>query len=76
MTTTYTTTGSVRGNCGHKHRSIATAYACRRRDQAGCASQGGYTDRSVERTDGADLTEQERDELDECRAAMASRGPR
>ncbi len=43
----YTTCGGVRGQCGHLHRSEAAAQACADRDQAGCASQRGYSDRSV-----------------------------
>lgn len=51
MTTTksyYRTIGSVRGDCGHHHRTLSGAARCLRRDEAGCASQGGYSDRSVE----------------------------
>lgn len=59
----YTTTGSVRGCCGHKHRSIATAKRCIDKDQAGCATQGGYSDRHVVRHDGSELSEDEQDEL-------------
>jgi hypothetical protein len=44
---TYTTTGSVRGSCGHKHRTITTAYACLCEDQRGCKNQGGYSDRDI-----------------------------
>jgi len=55
--TTYTTRGNVRGCCGHKHRSLETAVRCLRDDQSGCRSQGGYSDRDIERTDGKDLTE-------------------
>ena len=55
--TTYTTTGSVRGGCGHSHREIRTAAACLARDQAGCKAQGGYSDRHVETTDGERLSE-------------------
>lgn len=48
MTTAhYTTHGSVRGGCGHKHRTIEAAGKCQQSDQAGCKSQGGYSDRSV-----------------------------
>lgn len=52
MTTTtetiaYTTNGSVRGECGHVHRTYATAAACIARDHAGCKLQGGYSDRHV-----------------------------
>ena len=45
----YTATGSVRGECGHRHRSVAAAVACARRDNAGCARsvRGGYSDRTV-----------------------------
>ena len=44
---TYTTAGSVRGSCGHKHRSHAAAERCLAQDQRGCESQGGYSDRRV-----------------------------
>lgn len=43
----YTTKGDVRGCCGHRHMSLREAYNCLRRDQKGCASQGGYSDRKV-----------------------------
>ena len=43
----YVTHGSVRGGCGHDHRSQRTAEECLRRDQRGCAGQGGYSDRRV-----------------------------
>ena len=62
MSTTYTTRGSVRGECGHQHRSLRTAEKCRRRDADGCRSQGGYSDRRVCRGDGSPLTEAERAE--------------
>ena len=57
--TTYTTRGSVRGCCGHAHESIETAAACLRGDHSGCASQGGYSDRVIVRTDGEELSEGE-----------------
>lgn len=57
--TTYTTKGSVRGCCGHKHRTLEAAVRCVRGDQRGCQSQGGYSDRRVVRTDGEALTEAE-----------------
>jgi hypothetical protein len=47
MATTYTTRGSVRGCCGHKHRTLAAAVRCELSDQAGCRSQGGYSDRVI-----------------------------
>lgn len=49
MTEHYTTKGSVRGPCGHKHTGIRTARECLDRDMRGCASQGGYSDRRVYR---------------------------
>ena len=60
--TTYTTKGSVRGCCGHKHRTIDAAVKCLKADQSGCASQRGYSDRAIVRTDGEELTEAEFDE--------------
>lgn len=47
MGTSYTTRGSVRGGCGHIHRSIEAAAKCCREDQAGCKRQGGYSDRDL-----------------------------
>ena len=47
----YTTDGSVRGGCGHRHTTLRSAQACCDRDGAGCGSQGGsqggYSDREV-----------------------------
>ena len=57
--TTYTTDGSVRGSCGHRHRSIRLAVQCQRRDQRQCSVVGGYSDRRVVRTDGRPLSEDE-----------------
>lgn len=51
--TTYTTIGSVRGSCGHTHRTYGGAMACLRRDQARCAAVGGYSDRHVASSDGS-----------------------
>ena len=47
----YTTTGDVRGRCGHRHKSLRTATACLLRDQAACCRLGGgaYSDRQVVR---------------------------
>ena len=59
MTNAYTTSGSVRGDCGHRHRSIRMAVQCQRRDQRECSSVGGYSDRRVVRTDGRQLDEHE-----------------
>ena len=79
----YTTWGSVRGGCGHEHRTLLAAYKCVRRDQRGCAGQGGYSDRHVRALDpehtrgecdttqgpGRTLTGDEHDELQDimCR---------
>jgi hypothetical protein len=43
----YSTYGSVRGCCGHRHQSMGAAEKCLAHDQAGCRSQGGYSDRSI-----------------------------
>lgn len=43
----FTCDGDVRGDCGHKHTSIRTASRCLRRDQRGCRSTGGYSDRRI-----------------------------
>lgn len=54
---TYTTRGSVRGTCGHNHRSMRTAVRCLLHDQSGCRSQGGYSDRMVTHADGSPWTQ-------------------
>lgn len=61
----FTTKGNVRGCCGHKHRSLETAVRCLREDMKGCQSQGGYSDRSVVKTDGEPLSEGEFYALDD-----------
>ncbi len=43
----YTTWGSVRGCCGHAHKTVEAAEACIDKDHRDCASQGGYSDREV-----------------------------
>ena len=58
---TYTTDGSVRGACGHAHRTIEAAVRCVERDGRRCANQGGYTDRVVRRADGGALSDAERE---------------
>ena len=55
----YTTRGSVRGGCGHRHTALETAVRCLRSDQTGCGRQGGYSDRRIERADGTELSEGE-----------------
>ena len=51
-TRTYTTRGSVRGECGHAHRTYRAAARCAERDQRLCAAAGGYSDRGVFRDGG------------------------
>lgn len=43
----YTTKGSVRGCCGHRHRTVETAARCLDRDILDCRRAGGYSDRNV-----------------------------
>jgi D-arabinose 1-dehydrogenase-like Zn-dependent alcohol dehydrogenase len=62
--TTYSTSGDVRGSCGHCHRSIETAQRCIDEDQKGCAAQGGYSDRVIVHSDGSSLTQEELEEID------------
>jgi len=64
--TTYHAIGSVRGECGHQHKTIAGAEKCRQRDADECGRLGGgaYSDRIVARTDGEPLTEVEMAALD------------
>lgn len=50
--TTYTTSGDVRGECGHQHRTLSGAVRCLESDQRGCESQGGYSDRHIIDSDG------------------------
>lgn len=54
--TTFTTHGSVRGGCGHRHRTAKAAQDCCDRDQRACAGPDslyggslsrGYSDRIV-----------------------------
>lgn len=47
--TRYTTKGSVRGQCGHMHRTIDSADRCAAKDRRDCAGLGGgaYSDREV-----------------------------
>ena len=49
--TLYRCNGSIRGNCGHKHTTLSGAIRCLDRDARKCASQGGYSDRSIQAQD-------------------------
>ena len=51
----YTTTGPVRGSCGHRHRTLGGALRCLRRDVSGCRRQGGYSDRRLLDDSGAEI---------------------
>jgi hypothetical protein len=62
--TTYTTAGSVRGTCGHNHKTIVAAEKCLQSDRDGCGSQGGYSDRQIVRADGQALTDDDRAALE------------
>lgn len=57
-TYTYSAVGSVRGSCGHLHKTARHAWACVRADQNGCREQGGYSDRAIERSDGVLVDEE------------------
>lgn len=68
-TSHYTTTGSVRGTCGHRHRTYETAERCAVQDQRDCrAIPGGhsYSDRSVVEvlTDGTEQRPAEYPDID------------
>lgn len=52
MTKVYITVGSVRGSCGHNHRSLKTAVFCMAKDQKSCYRRGGYSDRRIEYVNG------------------------
>lgn len=61
----YTTAGSIRGCCGHTHRTLSGALRCLQRDEDGCGSQGGYSDRRIVRLpDYAELSDDERQSID------------
>ena len=45
--TAWTTRGSVRGGCGHNHKSLRAALECVDRDIAACRKVGGYSDRQA-----------------------------
>lgn len=55
MPTVYTTTGPVRGSCGHRHRSIKAARACLDADAHDCQRAGGYSDRAIRAVEGGAL---------------------
>jgi len=54
---TYICIGSVRGECGHRHRTLHGAVRCLLRDRRECRGVGGgcYSDREIRMDDGGDL---------------------
>lgn len=65
---TYTTTGSVTGDCGHQHRSLDAAHRCLINHGKDIKRQCGpqsYSDRSIVQGDGTELTPAEAEELAE-----------
>ena len=64
----YECVGSVRGWCGHYHRTITGAFRCLERDRAGCRGQGGYSDRWIYRTGNNALSVADREELERLEA--------
>ena len=61
---TYTCKGPVRGECGHTHRTLVGAARCLHRDQRACTlytslGGGAYSDRTIVRTDGEEMSELE-----------------
>lgn len=57
MVVRYTTWGSVRGDCGHLHRTREEAKRCLARDRRSCRAQGGYSDRTLRRIEGDTLAD-------------------
>ena len=49
MSEKYLCIGSVRGWCGHRHRTVAAADRCCREDDRRCHIVGGYSDRCIYR---------------------------
>jgi len=68
----YEAHGSVRGSCGHSHRSIRTAHVCAADDREACRRLPGgnaYSDRSVRAIEPRAFRPHELDQLDEVRCA-------
>lgn len=68
MKTKYIVKGSVRGTIS-RHTKLSAAIRSMLKDERQCASLGGgaYSDVSIFREDGEDLSESEIDEIDEAR---------
>lgn len=70
MATIYTTTSAKRGECGHRHRSIASALRCLEKDEASARARGETSDRRILADDGDGLralTPAETDQLYQVR---------
>jgi len=65
MARTYTTIGDIRGECGHRHRTLRTAAICYHRDSVGCDSHGGYSDRRLVVEEGNDIVTATHKEMEE-----------
>jgi hypothetical protein len=70
--TTYQADGSVRGSCGHNHKTAGAAWRCANRDQHDCGNLGGgaYSDRAVVRSDGEPLSADDMDSIDAAQKAV------
>lgn len=64
MKITYSAVGSVRGHCGHQHRTPAAAARCAMRDHRACQRGVGYSDRCLHRSDSERPTDDEHEEFD------------
>jgi len=47
-----TCVGGVRGECGHKHKTVTGAIRCIEADRRACRRLGGYSDRTIRAADG------------------------
>ena len=73
----YTTDGSLRGRCGHQHKTIEKAAQCLDDDEAWCRAQGadGHTDRRIVVIDSRkrrELNDDERAAVEAYRTASKS----
>lgn len=71
MPTVYTTTGPVRGSCGHRHRTPKAARACLDADVRDCKRAGGYSDRVLRAIEGGVLRALTQDEHDAARGGAS-----
>jgi hypothetical protein len=70
---TYACAGNVRGNCGHKHRTIKAAHDCFQADYRDCERAGGYSDRSKLRVyEDGEPVDPTQDEIEEWQVGCLS----